>query len=108
MAEPAWPPIEAQLAHDQVPSGSALERLIRDNQDFRLLRPEEANDRIGVPLWLRVYWRKQHPDREYRADDPTGGYPRVLKDLYAWMLANPELPAGSDPSAPPSGRKAEA
>jgi hypothetical protein len=102
VAEPAWPSVEVQLAQDQVRPGSALERLIRENQDFYLLRPEEASDRVGLPLWLRVYWRKQHPDRTYSGDDPTGGYPRVLKDLHVWMVANPELSSDPGPPTPPS------
>jgi hypothetical protein len=93
MGERAWPSVEEQLADDRIAPGSSLERLIRENQDLHLLRPEEASDRIGLPLWLRVYWRKQHPELTYSADDPTGGYPRALKNLYAWMLANPDLPA---------------
>ena len=42
--------------------GSALEKLIRENQDFDMLSPEEAHDRLRLPPWLRVYWRKQHPE----------------------------------------------
>jgi hypothetical protein len=102
VAEPAWPSVEMQLAGDHVPPGSALERLIRENQDFHLLQPEEANDRVGLPLWLRVYWRKQHPARRVSRDDPTGGYPRALKDVYAWMVANPALPSDPGPPTPPS------
>lgn len=98
MAEPAWPSVESQLADAQIPATSPLEQLIRENQDFHLLRPDEANDRIGLPLWLRVYWRKHHPDLTYSADDPTGGYPRALKNLYAWMLAHPDLPARPGPT----------
>ena len=97
MGERAWPSVEEQLADDRIAPDSSLERLIRENQDFHLLRPEEASDRIGLPLWLRVYWRKNHPDQTYSADDPTGGYPRALKNLYAWMLAHPDLPARSGP-----------
>ena len=103
MAEPAWPSVEKQLATDQVRPGSALEQLIRENQEFHLLRPEEASDRVGLPLWLRVYWRKQHPDRKYSSGDPSGGYPRVLKNLYAWMVANPDLPSNPERPTPPSG-----
>jgi hypothetical protein len=88
----SWPSIEAQLAEDGVPTGSALERLIRANQDFDLLRPEERADRIGLPLWLRVYWRKSHPEQKYRSNDPSGGYPRVLHQVHSWMLAHPDLP----------------
>jgi hypothetical protein len=102
MAQPRWPSAEEQLDKDRVPRGSALERLIHENQDFHLLRPEEAADRVGLPLWLRVYWRKRHPTAKYPADDPTGGYPRALKNLHAWMLANPDLPAESAPVPPQS------
>jgi hypothetical protein len=98
MPQPAWPSVERQLAESNVVPGSALEKLIRDNQDFHLLRSEEATDKIGLPQWLRVYWRKQHPEVEYRADDPTGGYPRVLKNLHAWMLTHQDLQPD-----PPSG-----
>jgi hypothetical protein len=89
-----WPSVEEQLAAAKVVHGSALEKLIRENQDFHLLRPEEANDKIGLPVWLRVYWRKQHPEGAYSANDPTGGYPRVLKNLYAWMVLHQDLPSG--------------
>jgi hypothetical protein len=92
MPEPAWPSVDEQLDRDNVPAGSALERLIRGHQDFSLLRPEEATDQLGLPPWLRVYWREQHRELTYRPGDPTGGYPRVLKNLYAWMLAHPDLP----------------
>lgn len=95
MQEPVWPSTEEQLTRDQIRRGSALERLILENQDFDMLRPEEADDRIGVPLWLRVYWRKQHPELEYRDDDPTGGYPLTLRRVHAWMVANQDLPLQS-------------
>src|SRR5438874_968302 len=96
----AWPSIEEQLRRDNVPPDSALERLIRQHQDVDMLRPEEATDRIGLPLWLRVYWRKEHPELEYRADDPTGGYPRALRSLHAWMVAHPSLPPEVAPTRP--------
>lgn len=90
---PPWPTVEEQLAQAGATQGTALERLIRENQDFHLLRPEEANDRIGIPPWLRVHWRKAHPDGRYSSDDPTGGYPRTLRDTHSWMLAHPDLRA---------------
>ena len=96
MSEVAWPSVEEQLSQDNVPPGSALGRLIQEHQDLHLLRAEEARDKIGLPPWLRVYWRKQHPELEYRADDPTGGYPRALRNLHAWMVAHPDLPPGPD------------
>ncbi|HXM54041.1 MAG TPA: hypothetical protein VOB72_01535 [Candidatus Dormibacteraeota bacterium] len=93
MSEREWPTIEEQLASDGIRRGTALERLVREHQDFDLLRPEEAHDRIGLPPWLRVYWRRQHPDSAHRTGDPTGGYPRALRTLHRWMVAHQDLPA---------------
>jgi hypothetical protein len=99
MPQPAWPPIERQLAEAGVRPGTALEKLIQENQEFHLLRADETTDQIGLPLWLRVHWRKQHPEGEYRADDPTGGYPRVLRNLHAWMLTHQDLQPEPDTRA---------
>ncbi|HSS47410.1 MAG TPA: sialidase family protein, partial [Thermoanaerobaculia bacterium] len=98
----AWPSIDKQLRQARVQPGSALEALIFDNQDFKMLRAEEVNDHIPVPLWLRIYWRKGHPETVYSAADPTGGYPHVLKEVYEWMLTHQELrPHSADePQAP--------
>lgn len=90
----AWPTVDQQIKKDRVEPGSALERLIQENQDFQMLRPEEANDKIPVPLWLRVYWRKGHPELNYSAGDPTGGYPHVLKEIYEWMITHQDLRRG--------------
>ena len=87
----AWPSVEEQLAASRAVKGTALEKLIRDNQDFEMLRPEEASDNIKLPHWLRVSWRKQHPKEVYSAKDPTGGYPRVLKNLHSWMILHQDL-----------------
>jgi hypothetical protein len=97
-----WPSVDKQLRQGRVEAGSALEALILDNQDFKMLRAEEANDKIPVPLWLRVYWRKAHPEAGYSAADPTGGYPHVLKEVYEWMITHQDLrPHSADePRAP--------
>jgi hypothetical protein len=89
-----WPSLEAQLARDRVPAGSALARLIAENQDLQLLRPAEAHDKMGLPPWLRVLWRKQHPDGVFLAGDPMGGYPLILKELHEWMVLHPDLQPG--------------
>ena len=87
----AWPRVERQLADAKIHPGSALEKLVRGNQNFTLLRPEETSDRLGLPPWIRVYWRKAHPADKSSATNPTGGYPRALRDLLAWMLSHQDL-----------------
>src|SRR4051812_35951266 len=69
-----WKSIADQMHEARVQPGSALERLVLQNQDFHLLRPEEASDTLPYPPWLRVHWRKAHPEGNYSADDPSGGY----------------------------------
>jgi hypothetical protein len=94
---PQWPSVEQQLTREKAVPGSAFERLIRDNQDFSRLRPEEAADTIPVPLWLRVWWRKGHPETAETpsgAGDPTGGYPRALAEIHDWMRSHQDLLPG--------------
>jgi hypothetical protein len=85
---PAWPTLADQLRAAQVVKGSALDKLIRDHQDFSVLGPEEAHDGLGLPPWLRVYWRKLHPDADYSR---PSGYPLTLSDLHEWMIKHPDL-----------------
>jgi hypothetical protein len=102
-----WPSLAEQLARDRVPAGSALARLIVENQEIQLLRPAEAHDKMGLPPWLRVLWRKQHPEGEYLASDPTGGYPLVLKEVHEWMVEHPDLQPGTvEPDAGHAEEKA--
>jgi hypothetical protein len=89
---PEWPPIEEQLRAARVQPGSKLEEFIRENQDFSLLRPEELHDGLRIPIWLRVQFRKRHPDSTPTPGDPTGGYPLALRDLYEWMIEHQDLP----------------
>lgn len=90
-----WPTVDQQIEKDKVARGSALEKFVRQNQELHLLRPEEANDHIKVPLWLRVHWRKAHPDVEYSSTDPAGGYPHVLKEIHEWMITHQDLKPGN-------------
>src|SRR4051812_25834094 len=90
----AWPSLGEQLRADSVVPRSALEALIAANQDFSLLRPEEAKDKIGIPPWLRVFWRRAHPELVYSAADPTGGYPLFLKEIREWMVSHQSLVPG--------------
>lgn len=94
-AKSPWPSLQAQLAQDRVPAGSPLAKLIASHQDFELLRPEEASDKLVLPPWLRVLWRKEHPDMRYVPGDGSGGYPLVLKEAHEWMVLHPDLRPGS-------------
>ena len=55
MPEPVWPSVEQQVADTRATPGSALEQLIRENQDFDVLDEREAEDKLPFPPWLRVY-----------------------------------------------------
>lgn len=87
-----WPTLDVQMREAGVRPGTKLEALVKRNQDFSLLRPEELHDRLRIPLWLRVHFRKNHPDLVFIPGDPTGGYPLALRDLYNWMIENQDLP----------------
>jgi hypothetical protein len=102
-----WPTIQEQLVKDHVQPGSALERLILDNQDFSLLNPQEFNDHIRVPLWLRVLYRKNHPDDRFSPADPTGGYPLVLHEVWEWMTTHQNLRPGKPELGGPQQKVSE-
>lgn len=64
-----YPTLERQLTQEyhgekvQL-TGSELAKLIAENQDFEMLRSDEFTDRRGLPPWIRVWWRKGHPEGE--------------------------------------------
>jgi hypothetical protein len=101
-----WPSFKEQTEKDHVLPGSNLEKLIAENQDFGILRPEETRDSIRIPLWLRVLWHKNHPDDKYSPQDPTGGYPLVLHEVHEWMLSHQDLKPGKIPPAGPATKSA--
>ena len=87
-----FPAVKEQLARDKVIPGTALEKLIQANQDTSVLEPfEQEDDGLGLPLWLRVLWKKSHPESQGRPDDPSGGYPLVLQEAREWMLHHQDL-----------------
>ena len=87
-----WPSIERQLTDAKAIHGSKFEEFIRANQETKLLRPEEHNgDGVGVPLWLRVYYRKQHPNEPLAPAGPAGDYPEALNRIQELMQANQDL-----------------
>jgi hypothetical protein len=84
-----WRTIKEQLAASKVIHGSALEALIRANQDFTILAPEEATDDLPFPPWLRVYIRKTHPELPFTG--PRVVYPLFVNEIYSWMRKNQDL-----------------
>lgn len=86
---PSWPTIDQQLSEAHAPAGSSLERFIRANQDFTVLRPEETGDNLGYPPWLRIFWRTAYPNAKYAANDPSGGYPTSLGRIHGLLLRYP-------------------
>jgi hypothetical protein len=110
-----WPSVEEQLRESRVVHGSALEQLIRDNQDFELLHSDEANDGLPIPPWLRVHWRKQHPEEVPDDSSPAAAYPYpdVLDSVYEWMRIHQDLPGwqpeeGSSRRRSPRGGRSQA
>jgi len=89
-----WRSVEEQLRESRVVHGSALEQLIRDNQDFKLLHRGEVNDGLPIPPWLRVHWRKLHPEEVPDEGSPAAAYPYpdVLDSIYEWMRIHQDLP----------------
>ncbi len=93
-----YPSLESQLTQEYkghfVEQDSELAKLIAANQEFDMLRADEFSDKRGLPPWLRVWWRKEHPEVEYNAEDPTKGYPLVLKEILEWMITHQDLKPG--------------
>jgi len=58
---------------------------------------------LPLPPWLRVYFHKQHPEAEFAPNDPTGGYPLALRDLYQWMVAFQDFPTQQGPEVSSGG-----
>ena len=109
-AASVWPTLDQQMTRSPVPiqAGSALAQLIQENQDFSMLRVDEAKDQRGLPPWIRVWWRKQHPELSYTKEDPTGGYPLVLKEIWEWMIHHQDLERGErEPDRAPGAAPSE-
>jgi hypothetical protein len=99
------PSLDQQLKDSRVIAGSALETLIKQNQDFSILAPSELHDNLPFPLWLRVFFRKAHPELDFSG--PRPGYPLILKEVLSYMIRHqdlPEAPPGVAESSKPSLR----
>jgi hypothetical protein len=92
--------VAEQIKNTGAPANSALAKLISENQDTGLLHPDELNDDYPTPLWLRVLWRKQHPEIPMPAKNPGAAYPEILSQIYKRMVANPDQVWG--PNATPT------
>jgi hypothetical protein len=90
------PSLEQQLKDSGVIAGSALETLIKQNQDFSILDPSELNDNLPFPLWLRVFVRKTHPEVNFSG--PRPGYPLILKEVLSYMVRHQDLPEAAPPA----------
>jgi len=102
-----FPSLDEQLKKAHAIPGSELDKLIRKNQDFDKLKDKDADDPI-VPPWLKVYWKKGHPEANYDNDnDPTGGYPLVLKEILEWMMTHQDLKPGNPDAQMAPGRQFE-
>ena len=83
------PTVNDQVKQSGASAQSELAKMIRANQDFELLQDEEFEDEFPIPPWLRVAWRKQHPEVQLPAKHPGAVYPEVLSQVYKRMKANP-------------------
>lgn len=98
MAYRKAPTVASQIKSAKAPKGSALEKLIRENQKFDLLAPEEMEDDHPYPLWLRVIWRERHPEIAMPKKNPGAAYPEFLSQIHKRMVANPDIPWETTPS----------
>ncbi|MBV9242656.1 MAG: carboxypeptidase regulatory-like domain-containing protein [Acidobacteria bacterium] len=98
-----WPSMQQQIDGEylgrKVTAGSQLETLIKSNQETWMLNTGEQNVRPLLPSWIRIWWRKQHPEGTYSTDDPTGGYPHVLNEILEWMMTHQDLRVGPGEAA---------
>jgi len=97
-----WPTLETQLIG--VIPGSALEQLIKQNQDFSILAPAELNDHFAFPPWIRVWWRKSHPELNFSG--PTVVYPLILKEILGWLSRHQDLQPAPVVSPAPAAKPA--
>jgi hypothetical protein len=72
----------------EVPPGTKLDELRkRLDAEFHLLPAKDLEDTTPLPIWFRVYMRKQFPDL------PESGpyqYPRTAGRILQRMLSNPD------------------
>jgi hypothetical protein len=57
-----------------------------------------GEDDLKLPPWLRVLYRRSHPDGDYSASNPSGGYPQFARTALEWMMLHPDLPVQKAPN----------
>jgi hypothetical protein len=97
-ARPGYQPPQAggEAGKLTIRPGTALAKLVHEaDTHVALLAGVQKQGRlkVDIPLWLRSHYRRNHPEMrtEVRANDPTGGFPMALENLYNWMLRHQDL-----------------
>lgn len=71
-----------------VPPGTKLDKLRkRLDAQFRLLPEKDLDDTTALPIWFRVYMRKQFPEL---SESGPYQYPRTANRTLQWMLNHPD------------------
>jgi len=107
----AWQltPAPAAAAEPAIPirPGTALAKLVNEaTPQLALFNLPAQRPKLDIPDWLRAHYLRNHTHiltaiSATQANDPTGGLPVVLEDLYVWMLHNQELkPTPAPPTSP--------
>ena len=76
-SKPKRPTIRCPDRERECAEGQCARKADPGEPGFELLQPEEFEDEYPIPLWLRVAWRKQHPDIPLPAKNPGAAYPEV-------------------------------
>lgn len=71
-----------------VPKGTALDSLRQTlDEEFNTLPEKDLEDTAPLPIWFRVYLRKNFPDL---ATSGPYQYPRTAGRIFQWMLDHPD------------------
>ncbi len=87
--------------------GTALAKLVNEaTPHIEALAIANERVKVDVPNWLRAHYMRNHSQllSAIRPEDPTGGFPLALENLYVWMLHNQSLQPSPVPSSSPAGK----
>jgi hypothetical protein len=88
-------PLAAQ--EPRIREGTALARLVNEvrtqTPDITIATVSAPGVKIDIPPWLAAHYRRNHSEvpKVVSQQDPTGGYPLALENLYVWMLQHQDL-----------------